>query len=99
MTNSQIAHHNGMDKAPHNWYEYRDAMVRVGLTITDENKTIFGRTYCEAEKDTPRGKLHVICGQNGTARINKPNGARKWVYERTPNQLADQLNKILDFYR
>lgn len=40
-------------------------------------------------------KLAIICGLNGTARIDKPNGTHKWVYERTPAQLAAILRQTI----
>lgn len=40
-------------------------------------------------------KLAIICGLNGTARIDKPNGTHKWVYEKTPAQLAAILRQTI----
>lgn len=44
-------------------------------------------------------KIAIICGMNGTARIDKPNGTHKWVYERTPAQIAATLRQIIDCNR
>lgn len=99
MTNAQMAHHMGLDKVAHPGYEYRDVLVRSGLTITDDRKTTMGMTCYEAEIETTRGTLHILCGTDGTARIDKPNGTHKWVYEKTPNQIAAQLRQVLDFYK
>lgn len=99
MTNAQMAHHMGLDKVAHPGYEYKEMLVRSGLTITAENKTVLSLTCYEAEIETSRGTLHVICGTNGTARIDKPNGTNKWVYEKTPNQIAALLRQVLDFYK
>lgn len=97
MTNAQMAHHMGLDKVAHPGYEYKEMLVRSGLTITAENKTVLSLTCYEAEVETDRGRLRVVCGTNGTARIDKPNGTHKWVYEKTPNQIAALLRQVLDF--
>lgn len=99
MTNAQIAHHMGLDMVAHPGYEYKEMLVRTGLVITAESKTKLGLTCYEAETETPRGTLRVYCGENGTARIDKPNGSHKWVYEKTPNQIAALLRQVLDFNR
>jgi hypothetical protein len=52
---------------------------------------------CEIE--TGRGTLHIVLGVNGTARIDKPNGTHKWVYEKTPAQITAQLKQIIKFYK
>ena len=98
MTNAQIAHKMGLDKAPAPSYAYRDALRYAGLEIIGENITICGLNCYEAKTETPRGTLHVYCGTNGTARVDKPNGTHKWVYEKTPAQITAQLKKVVEFY-
>ena len=100
MTNAQIAHHMGLDKVAHPGYEYKEMLVRSGLTIVREGFGLCGvENAYEAKVWTQRGWLRVMCGTNGTARIDKPNGTHKWVYEKTPNQIAAQLRQVLDFYK
>ena len=100
MTNAQIAHHVGLDKVAHPGYEYKEMLVRSGLTVTREGFGLCGvENAYEAKVWTQRGWLRVMCGINGTARIDKPNGTHKWVYEKTPNQIAALLRQVLDFYK
>ena len=99
MTNAQLAHKMGIDKVGHPGWEYGEALVRAGLTVVAQEVTVLNLTCIEAEMQTPCGVLHVYCGTNGTARIDKPNGTRKWVYEKTPAQIAAQLNQVAAFYR
>lgn len=99
MTNAQIAHKMGLDKVPHQGWEYREAMERSGLTVSAETKTLLNLECFEGELEFDRGTLHIFCGTNGTARIDKPNGSHKWVYEKTPAQISAQLLKIIEFYK
>lgn len=99
MTNAQIAHKMGLDRIPHMAYEYYNALIDAGMEIIGEDITILSLTCYEAQVETSRGKLHIYCGTNGTARIDKPNGTHKWVYEKTPAQIAAQIRQIREFYR
>lgn len=100
MTNAQMAHRMGLDKVAHPGYEYKEMLVRSGLTVTREGFGLCGvENAYEAKVWTQRGWLRVMCGTNGTARIDKPNGTHKWVYEKTPNQIAALLRQVLDFYK
>lgn len=97
MTNAQIAHHMGIPKAPAPDWAYRDALIQAGLTVTQQHdfSHVGGTDAYEAELETNRGKLHIMCGVNGTARIDKPNGTHKWVYEKTPAQILALLNQVI----
>ncbi len=98
MTNAQMAHKMGIDKAQAPGYAYKDMLVRAGMTLVNDNVNFCGMTECyEAKFWTQRGWLHIYCGQNGTARIDKPNGTHKWVYEKTPAQIASLLKQVIDF--
>ena len=99
MTNAQMAHKMGIDKAPVPGYAYKDMLVRSGLEIVGENVGICGTTGYEAKAWTQRGWLHIFCGDNGTARIDKPNGTHKWVYEKTPAQIGALLRQTMEFYK
>ena len=68
----------------------------AGLEIKsfDEENGIF-----EAGTETPRGTLHIYGGVNGTARLDKPNGTRKWLYDKTPAQIGAAIRQTLDFYK
>lgn len=100
MTNAQMAHKMGLDKVAHPGYEYKEMLVRSGLTVTREGFGLCGvENAYEAKAWTQRGWLRIMVGTNGTARIDKPNGTHKWVYEKTPNQIAALLRQVLDFYK
>ena len=99
MTNAQMAHKKGLDKVAAPGFAYKDMLVRSGLTVINEEKAWNGMPCYEAETETPRGVLHIYCGENGTARIDKPNGTHKWYYENTPAQLAATIKRTLEFYK
>ena len=99
MTNREWAHKMGFDKVQHYASEYRDALKYAGMEIIGEKITVIDLTCYEAKLETSRGTLHVYCGENGTARIDKPNGTHKWVYEKTPAQITAQLKQIIEFYK
>lgn len=99
MTNQKAAIIRGMERFSHTKDEYVRCIWNTGLKITQTEKTYTGMVCIEAETETPRGTLRIHCGENGTARIDKPNGTHKWVYEKTPAQIAAQLRQVLDFYK
>jgi hypothetical protein len=80
-------------------YEYYNALIDAGMEIIGEDITVIDLTCYEAKLETKRGTLHIYCGTNGTARIDKPNGTYKWVYEKTPAQIAAQIKQIVEFYK
>ena len=96
MTNQKAAIIRGMERFSHTKDEYIRVIRGAGLKITNTEKTFTGMVCIEAETETSRGTLRIYCGENGTARIDKPNGSHKWVYEKTPNQIAAQLRQVLD---
>lgn len=100
MTNAQMAHKAGLDRVPCAGHHYERAIVAAGLTVTEFIPSTFaGGTDCyAAQVETKRGTLRILCGNNGTARIDKPNGTHKWVYEKTPAQIAALLKAIIGFY-
>lgn len=99
MTNAQMAHKMGLDKVKAPGWEYKDALKFAGMEIIGENVTVLGLNCYEAKLETARGTLHIYCGDNGTARIDKPNGTHKWVYEKTPKQITAQLKQVIEFYK
>ena len=99
MTNQKAAIIRGMERYSHTEAEYIKAIRYAGLEIINERVTVLGNHCIEAELEMNRGVLHIYCGVNGTARIDKPNGTHKWVYEKTPNQITAQLKQIIDFYK
>lgn len=100
MTNAQMAHKMGIDKVAAPATAYRDALTRSGLIVVNDDIGVCGSlTGYEAKAWTRCGWLSILCGENGTARIDKPNGTHKWVYEKTPAQIAALLRQTLAFYK
>ena len=99
MTNAQMAHKMGLDKVKAPAYAYKDALIHAGMEIIGEKVTVLSLTCYEGKLETNRGTLHIYCGDNGTARIDKPNGTHKWVYEKTPAQITAQIKQIVEFYK
>jgi len=99
MTNQKAAIIRGMERYSHPAYEYERALVSAGMEIIAKDVTVLDLTCFEAKQETSRGTLHIYCGTNGTARIDKPNGTHKWVYEKTPAQIIAQLKTIISYYK
>lgn len=78
---------------------YMKALIGLGMVITEEHKTVLGADVFEAQIETSRGVITVICGSNGTARIDKPNGTHKWYCEKTSGQLRSAVKQTIDFWK
>ena len=99
MTNQKAAIIRGMERFSHTKDEYKRAIIGSGMTVVKEETAWNGMEIFEATKETSRGILSIYCGANGTARIDKPNGTHKWVYEKTPNQIGALLRQTMEFYK
>ena len=99
MTNQKAAVIRGIERCSHTKYEYVKSIWSAGLKITRTGNTYSGMVYIEAETETSRGTLSIYCGENGTARIDKPNGTHKWVYEKTPKQIGALLRQTMECYK
>ena len=99
MTNQKAAIIRSTERFSHTSDEYVKSICGAGLKITRTGKTNSGMVYIEAETETSRGTLSVYCGESGIARIDKPNGTHKWVYEKTPKQIAALLKQTMDYYK
>lgn len=77
---------------------YKKAIEAQGFTIESTEKTMLGMQVIEASRKIGDRTLSIICGSNGTARIDKPNGTHKWVYEKTYAQIGALLKQTLSFY-
>ena len=102
MTNAQMAHKMGIEKAPNPVWEYAEMLTRMGASIQKDYDSTFGglnpEHFWEA-KITVNGKeIGIYLGSNGTACIDKPNGSHKWYYEKTPAQLEAALKQIISFW-
>ena len=79
---------------------YIQVAKNAGLTITSFSPAVRGAKpeIFDAEIETARGTLRIKCGVNGTASIDKPNGSRKWYYDKSPAQIGAIIRQALDFY-
>ena len=66
---------------------YINAIEAEGLTIESTETTVLGVKVIEASRKIGDRDIRITCGDNGTARIDKPNGTHKWVYEKSPAQI------------
>lgn len=102
MTNAQMAHKMGIDKAPHPAYEYEEMLVRAGAKIEKDYDSTFGglnpEHFWEAEIMVNGWAIGIYLGSSGTAKILKPNGTHKLYYEKTPAQLEAALKQIVSFW-
>lgn len=99
MTNAQMARKMGIVEKGFCLNHYIDAAKRCGMTIISEEATILDTKVFTAAVQTDRGELKIVCGGKGTARIDKPNGTHKWVYEKTPAQISAIIKQTLDYYK
>lgn len=80
--------------------ELYEKMVKgLGMEILERGETATGLKTITAEKETPRGMIRIFCGNDGTARVDKPNGTHKWYYEKSTGQLRAHLMQIIEFYK
>ena len=94
----QTIHKKGISKV-YTTQQYMDALRAAGLTIIAIGATaLHGVQVVEAAANTPRGELSILCGANGAARIDKPNGTHKWMYDKSPAQVAAAVKQTLEFY-
>ena len=77
---------------------YENAITGAGLMI-EGREQVMGREMIKAFIEVGSHKLSIICGDNGTARIDKPNGTHKWVYEKSYAQIGALLRQTLSFYK
>ena len=78
--------------------ERHETILRnLEFTITSETEQN-GIWLVEAEKELPAGTCKVAWGDNGTARVIKPNGAVKWHYERSDAQIRRAIIQTIEAY-
>lgn len=77
---------------------YAKAIEGAGLTV-EGTENILGREMLKASIKVGDRALSIICGNNGTARIDKPNGTHKWVCEKSYAQIGALLRQTLSFYK
>lgn len=76
---------------------YAIALQTIGMDIVGET-LLCGRPYQIARKKVGFSDLTIYFSQDGTARLDKPNRTRKWVYEKSPAQLLTVAKQTLSFY-
>ena len=68
-----------------------------GFTILEVTRTkIFGVTTVSAARKTDSGNLEIMWGDNGTAKVFKPNGTTRWYYEKSVAQIARALDQSIE---
>jgi len=77
---------------------YENAITNAGLVI-EGRENILNTEMVKASIEVGSHKLSILCGSNGTARIDKPNGTHKWVYEKSYAQIGALLRQTLSFYK
>lgn len=98
MTNQNAAIIRNMERLSYTIDEYKRAIISSGMTIVKEETAYNGMEIIEATKETSRGTLSIYCVVNGTVHINKPNGARRWVHKKTPNQISALIRQTIEYY-
>ena len=78
---------------------YETMATALGMTITESHKSFAGMQVFEAKMELDRGTITLYCGDNGTARIDKPNGTHKWYYEKSTGQLRAAIKQVIDFWK
>lgn len=75
------------------------ALENMGFTIKEITTAPGNTGLVLASIETPRDNLEICWGTNGAAVITKPNGTRKWYYEKSIAQICRALQQTLDFYK
>ena len=76
---------------------YAKALQSIGMEIVGET-LLMGRPYQIARIKVGFSDLTIYFSQDGTARLDKPNRTKKWVYEKSPAQLLAVARQTLSFY-
>ena len=66
---------------------YEKALEGLGMKIEGRKTSPNGVEIITATAETKNGILEIVCGSNGCARLAKPNGSIKWVYEKSYAQI------------
>ena len=89
---------NKEDKMENMDNRYERMATMLGMTVTERN-TVAGVNTFVAEITMERGTITIHCGENGTARIDKPNGTHKWYYEKSTGQLRSVIKQVMNFWK
>ena len=79
----------------------KEMLEAQGMIIVRDDAILANPDIKLIEAYIPVGgrELRIFCGSNGTARIDKPNGTHKWVYEKSYAQICAIIRQTLSFYR
>lgn len=79
----------------------KEMLEAQGMIIVRDDAILANPDIKVIEAYIPVGsrELRIFCGTNGTARIDKPNGTHKWVYEKSYAQIGAIIRQTLSFYR
>ena len=80
--------------------EIKEILKNIGMEITSEGIMLEGTEAFKAEIETKSGKLYVTCTDEflPTARVDKPNGTHKWLYQKTRAQLRRAVEQAIEYY-
>lgn len=74
---------------------HEELLEKLGFSVIDF-KSDFGTDIVAGALTTDNGNVEIDWGENGTARVYKPNGTVKWYYEKTDAQICSILKRIID---
>lgn len=74
---------------------HEELLEKLGFTVIDF-KHDFGTGIVAGALTTDNGNIEIDWGDNGTARVFKPNGTVKWFYEKSDAQICRILRQIIE---
>lgn len=73
------------------------ALESLGFEVKEVSMScVFGTEIVTAEKGTDRGLIEISWGTNDTAKVIKPNGSVKWLYEKSKAQIRRALVQTIE---
>ena len=76
---------------------YAKALKTIGMEVSEPIEML-GARYQVATISAGYSELRVFFNEKGTARLDKPNGTKKWLAEKSPAQLLAVVKQTLSFY-
>lgn len=72
------------------------SLESVGMQITNHRWGCGDIEIANAMIQTKNGIFEILVGSNGTAKLMKPNGSVKWVYDKSCCELRKIVKQIID---
>lgn len=73
-----------------------EMLKNLGFEVEIIDNKVLGTKIVMAYRDTKRGTIYVALGDNGTARVVKPNGTIKWLYDKSDAQIRRALVQTIE---